>query len=166
VSTIPVNRSVSEPDGSARQCIELAERISVCGRKLHDELSHLVGRWQLSPPQFSLLWACRHARAEGFSQNQLAGVMAVSPAHVSGLVEQLRRKGLLEGRRAAVDRRRQLWRLTPDGRDTLEALIADCSGRLDDWLGDNQRKALGRLADQLVDLLDKSANTTNGRGAA
>jgi len=166
VSKVPTNHAVSEPNGSARQCIELAERISVCGRKLHDELSHLVGRWQLSPPQFSLLWACRHARSEGSSQNELAGVMAVSPAHVSGLVEQLRRKGLLVGHRAAVDRRRQLWRLTPDGRDTLEALIADCSGCMDDWLGNNEREVFSRLADQLVDLLDKSATTTEQRGAA
>lgn len=162
MSTISINRSASDPNGSARQCIELAEQISVCGRKLHDELSHLVGQWQLSPPQFSLLWACRYTRAEGSSQNELAGAMAVSPAHVSGLVEQLRRKGLLEGRRAAVDRRRQLWRLTPDGRDTLETLIADCSGRLGDCLVNGQRKALRRLADQLVDLLDKSATTMHG----
>ncbi len=92
--------------------------------------------------------------------------MAVSPAHVSGLVEQLRRKGLLEGHRPVTDRRRQLWRLTPDGCKTLETLVADCSGRLDEWLGSNQREALRQLADQLIEFLDKSATTTEQRRAA
>ena len=55
----------------------------------------------------------------------MAREMAVSPAQVSGLVEQLRRKGLLEGRRSETDRRRQLWRLTTDGQATLDAMLAD-----------------------------------------
>ncbi len=154
MSKIPIDHLGSEPDGPVVGWIELAEQICIRGRKLHDELSRLVGRWQLSPPQFSLLWVWRLTPGEGWGQNELAAALAVSPAQVSGLVEQLRRKGLLEGRRPAADRRRQLWRLTPDGRDTLEAILAD------------QRHALDRLANQLVDLLDQSTAPTDRRGAA
>jgi len=70
---------------------------------------------QISLAGLSILWACRGAVREGMSQTDLARGLLLSPAHVSGLVEQLRRRGLLEGRRPAADRRRQLWRLTAAG---------------------------------------------------
>ncbi len=61
----------------------------------------------------------------GLSQQDVAAALAVSPAAVSGLVEQLRRRGLMEGWRAESDRRRQLWRLTPAGVDVLDAVLCD-----------------------------------------
>jgi hypothetical protein len=40
-------------------------------------------------------------------------------------VDQLRERGLLVGRRCEFDRRRQLWRLSLQGRATLEAILED-----------------------------------------
>lgn len=101
-----------------------------------------------------MLWACRRTPPGGLPQQELAAAMAVSAAQVSVLVEQLRRQGLLQGRRAQNDRRRQLWRLTPAGRARLQDVLADLS----DWaraaadrLGADGPQALGRLLDGLID---------------
>ncbi len=119
----------------------MAQRMQVCARIFRNELGQRAGRWQLSEPELSMLWTCREAPAEGFSQTELARRLAVSAAGVSGLVEQLRGAGLLEGNRAMPDRRRQVWRLTPAGEATLQTILADLSGvvsQIDIQLGESK----------------------------
>jgi DNA-binding MarR family transcriptional regulator len=118
-----------------------------------DELSRRAGRWHLSEPEFAMLWACREALPRGVGQSELAPRLAVSAAQVSGLVEKLRSQGLLQGRRAATDRRRQFWRLTPQGQATLQANLddmADWAAQLDAQLGADASCVLVRWLDQLV----------------
>lgn len=103
-----------------------------------------------------MLWACREAPPAGFSQSQLAATLGISAAQVSGLVERLRRSGLLASRRAEADRRRQHWCLTPTGRARLEAILLDLAGWagwLDHGLGSDHSGNLGRLLDQLAGML-------------
>ena len=117
-----------------------------------------------------MLWACRKAPPMGAGQSQLAESIAVSPAHISGLVEQLRKKGLLEPRRDPADRRRQLWRISPAGYAAIKTVLDD----LTDWAGEIQAKlgndgdrVLGRLIEELIDVLrDRSAGPAKHRGAA
>ncbi|NQU24511.1 MAG: winged helix-turn-helix transcriptional regulator [Candidatus Nealsonbacteria bacterium] len=115
----------SEPAKTAARWIELVELIRVSGRMFRDLLASHLQKHSLGESQFSALWICRKAPGMGLSQQDITAKLAVSPAAVSGLVEQLRRRGLLEGRRAESDRRRQLWRLTPDGKDVLDAVLSD-----------------------------------------
>ena len=118
-----------------------------------------------------MLLACREASPAGLEQKELAAILAVSASQVSGLVEQLRRRGLLQGSRAANDRRRQLWQLTPTGRVRLQDILsdlADWTDPLDGELGADPSEALRRLLGKLAEVLadrsgsDRSAATSAG----
>ncbi len=136
--------------------MEVAEQILACGRMFRDRLSQQIGNRELSQPEFALLWACRRAPRAGLSQSELAAVLAISAAQVSGLVEKLRCHGLLCGRRTRPDRRRQLWKLTPAGRTRLQTVLADMvdwAAALDERLGTGVPVELGSLLDKLGRML-------------
>ena len=148
-----LNRAGPPAGQAAVPWLALAERILRCHRMFREDLARHAERCQLSEPAFLLLWACRQAPRCGVAQNQLAARLAVSAAQISGLVEKLRLGGLLEGRRAQTDRRRQLWRLTPAGEATLQAGLAemaDWAGVFDSRLGARGARRLIRLLDRLV----------------
>lgn len=170
MARMPADISGLEQGNPATRWVESAERMLACGRLLHGHISRQAGRHQLSEAEFSLLWACRDIPSSGVGQNELAARLAVSPAQVSGLVERLRRKGLLEGHRPSHDRRRQHWQLTPEGRDTLQAVLAglaDWAGRLDEalrserietWLLEEAKSKTGGIR-RLIQLLDRLRET-------
>jgi len=114
--------------GAAGQWIELSERISICARQLRSLIAQYCQGIDLSEAQLSLLWACLVAPPGGLSQKDLANHLVVSPAHVSGLVEQLRCQGLLCGRRNVHDRRRQHWQLAPAGQAKLQRFRSHLAG--------------------------------------
>ena len=137
----------------SRPWLELAELLSRCERLLRDEIQQRTARQGLSEAQFSLLWTCRQAPAGGLSQSELSQALALSAAHVSGQVEQLRAKGLLAGQRSAPDRRRQLWQLTSAGQAQLDTLLEELLGwaeQLDRQLAPDRRQALAGLLKQLA----------------
>jgi DNA-binding MarR family transcriptional regulator len=132
----------------------LAEQIALCGRLLRD--GRVRGAGTLSQPQFSVLWACHDAPPAGISQAELADRLSVSAAHVSGIVEQLRCKGLLQPRRLVADRRRQLWKLTPTGQLAMENLasaLRPWAEALQQVLGTAEVQRLGELVRRLSGVL-------------
>ncbi len=151
--------------------LQLVERLAMCSRLMRAELDARLDACALNPSQFSLLWAC-HQESAGVGQRELAELLAVSPAHVSGLVEQLRRRRLLAGHRPAADRRRQLWRLTPLGRETVETVLTELrswSAELERHLPSDASRALERLVDQLsaaVATARASVSAPSQKGAA
>lgn len=148
--------AVSKSPHLAKRWIELSEQISQCARLLRAEVARQSEPAQLTDAEFSMLWSCAAAPAGGVSQKELAAALAVSPAHVSGLVEQLRGKGLLRGRRAATDRRRRLWQITPQGRAELHSLLV----RLGQWAKRMDEQA-DRLPEQLTPLIQRLASTVD-----
>lgn len=168
----PVSAPVENYESSAAtvRFTELAGKILVCSRMLREQLSRRADRREISEGEFFLLWACRKAPPMGAGQSELAESIAVSPAHVSGLVERLRKKGLLEPRRDPADRRRQLWRISPAGHAAIKAVLDD----LTDWAGDIQAKlgndgdrVLGQLIEELTGAArNRSAGPAKHRGAA
>ncbi len=97
-----------------------------------------AGCWPITPPRLSdaellVVWLCGDAASHGMVQGDLAIAIGVSPALMSGLVQRLLERGLIEMQRSAVDRRRQVWRTTDRGRRVLAEL----------------RPLLARLADEL-----------------
>jgi DNA-binding MarR family transcriptional regulator len=151
--------------------LHLVERVATCSRLLRAELDARMEACALNPSQFSLLWAC-HQECAGVGQRELAELLAVSPAHVSGLVEQLRRRRLLAGHRPATDRRRQLWRLTAQGRETVDAVLTalrNWAGELERRLPADASRTLERLVDELslaVACVATSAPAPSQKGAA
>ena len=57
-------------------------------------------------------------------QADLAERLAASPAQISAVVDRLRRRGLAVCESHPADRRRQLWRLTPEGRALVFEVVA------------------------------------------
>ena len=136
----------------ASRWLALAEQLSVCVRMLRGVVAPLAARHRLSQSQLCLVLVCRKAPPSGLGQSQLAESLAASPAQVSAQVEQLRRMGLLAGRRGDSDRRRQFWRLTPAGRAVVRRVLeelADWAAGMDGRLDADRFAALARLLDQL-----------------
>lgn len=135
------------PDGAANAApgwAALTELLLTCSTALREELAARSQSAALSGPQFALLWACESGNG-GLSQRELALRLSLSTAHVSGLVEQLGARGLIVGARAANDRRRQIWQLTPAGRDAVQNVIVELepfAQRLNSQLSASTREQL------------------------
>ncbi len=106
-----------------------------CQRRLREELAKIAERHAMTEPEFHLLWYCSLARSRPPSQNDLAQGLAISPAQVSGLVEELRQKQWIAGHRAPTDRRRQVWQLTELGTSILISATREASALASQVLG-------------------------------
>ncbi|RIK83862.1 MAG: hypothetical protein DCC67_05560 [Planctomycetota bacterium] len=110
----------------AEQRINQACRQAVAGKLAMRELAVWVRPVGLSEAEFRLLWSLVKLGDSGAGapaeQSALAVQLAASPAQVSMLVERLRLKGLIECSRAS-DRRRQAWRLTKAGGETIARVV-------------------------------------------
>lgn len=141
-------------DGTVRPAAEwlrLVQTVSLCGRQLRRALADLAAPRGLTDTECLILWACCEAPPEGQGQHELVALVGVSPAQLSGLVDQLGAKGWISGRRPAHDRRRQYWRLTPAGQALVEELLQEVTA----WLAE----ARGADTDYrpLADRLEKLA---------
>ncbi|MCH7751055.1 MAG: winged helix-turn-helix transcriptional regulator [Planctomycetes bacterium] len=92
------------------------------GRAAAWDLTALVERFGLKEIEFRLLWALLTGDTQ-LDQTQMAKFLGCSPAQVSGIVERQRSRGNILGQAAGGDRRRQVWRITPQGRALLEKII-------------------------------------------
>ena len=113
----PAASARSEPRG--KRWVELIHEISKCQRLMRDALNALASRWKVNDTEFLTLWLSDRAGADGIAQSELVVAIGASAARISGLVEDLRRRGLLASHRSQKDRRRQLWRPTADGAQLL-----------------------------------------------
>jgi DNA-binding MarR family transcriptional regulator len=75
----------------------------------------------LTPPQFAVLAKLREVGAT--SQNQLGSLVAMDGATVKGVIDRLKRRGLVEIGKHEGDRRRLLVSLAPAGREVVERLF-------------------------------------------
>jgi DNA-binding MarR family transcriptional regulator len=107
----------AEPLGAA--WVELIHELSKSHRQVRDALGAVVGRWNLNDTEFLVLWMCERNGPRGIAQNALASAVGASAARISGLVENLRERGLLTSHRSQRDRRRQMWQPTADGLSVL-----------------------------------------------
>jgi DNA-binding MarR family transcriptional regulator len=132
----------AEPPSAA--CAQLLRGLARCGRMAQRAMEAQLGE-RLSIQLASMLWACRELAAADVSQLDLAKYLGISPAQASGLVESLRREGLLVCERSARDRRRQTWQLTPAGQQL--------AGELDERLAAWSRACRAAVGDQTLDKL-------------
>jgi MarR family transcriptional regulator, lower aerobic nicotinate degradation pathway regulator len=105
---------------------------NAAGRQLRRCLGTLAEQAGLSDSELFTIWLCLGEEG-GMVQGALATALGVSPAQMSGIVERLRQRGLIEMHRQTLDRRRQVWRGTAAGRQTLQTLttpLATLAGSL------------------------------------
>lgn len=80
------------------------------------------GRWKLSPSQFNVL-NLLHELPEGMSQIELSRRLIMHRSNVTGLVDRLEGRGLVERREVAADRRAYRVVLTLEGQDLLAKIL-------------------------------------------
>jgi DNA-binding MarR family transcriptional regulator len=131
--------------------IEVLEGVAASTRLVRHELTRALAVHGVGESQFSILWICQQASSAGISQSDIACRLAISTAHVSGLVEQLRRSGWLDGHRDTADRRRQVWRTTAAGENFVAALVASLAA----WLRRAEPNLAQIEAAQLHDLTQR-----------
>ena len=89
------------------------------------ELSLIYKRFGLSASSFNLLMLVKHGRdPESMTQREVGKRLVVSPSDMTGLIDRLEKKGLLE-RAPGKDRRSNLLRITPRGAALLDQVWPD-----------------------------------------
>ncbi len=78
--------------------------------------------WDLSPSQFNVL-NLLHLHPEGLSQTELSRELIVHRSNITGLVDRLEKKGWVERRDVAADRRAYRVVLTPAGEKVLKKIL-------------------------------------------
>lgn len=140
-------------EASDERLLRLVERASGAGRSLRRLLAEHAAAAGLSDAELLVVWLAGDRGGPGMVQGDLATAIGVSPALMSGLVERLRQRGLVEVQRSAVDRRRQVWRTTEQGRQLLAALrpqLAHAAAQIDRQLPVGDQVALLALCEQLT----------------
>jgi DNA-binding MarR family transcriptional regulator len=144
--------------GSAANCLELLEDLSRLTRTLRTTLAEVVQPNGLTDTELQLLYRCASS-SDGLAQRQLADALAISTAAVSGLVEGLRRRGLIACHRPADDRRRQVWKLTARGHQLLGQLMSTLGPRLELLLAASAPSSLATLRQTARGLQATAAST-------
>jgi DNA-binding MarR family transcriptional regulator len=132
---------------------------SAAGRQLRRQLADVATAFDLSDSELLVVWLCR---GMGWVQVELAGAIGVSPAQMSGIVERLGSRGLVEMHRPTIDRRRQVWRTTGEGAALLDRIaphLDELAAALGDGLSADEEHAAGKLCQRLAEA------ATSGRGA-
>jgi DNA-binding MarR family transcriptional regulator len=79
-------------------------------------------RWDLSPSQFNILNLLQD-RADGLSQSELGRMLIMHRSNVTGLVDRLESRGLLERHEVVADRRAYRVVLTPAGLKLVREIL-------------------------------------------
>jgi DNA-binding MarR family transcriptional regulator len=132
----PAGAQLPASDSQADRLLRLVHWTSSASRHLRRRLAEAAQSLDLSDTEVLVVWLCSGG---GRVQVELAGLIGISPAQMSGMVERLRTRGLVAMHRLAMDRRRQVWRTSPAGQALLaraaqqfNELAACIRGRLND----------------------------------
>jgi DNA-binding MarR family transcriptional regulator len=152
-------RPAAKTDGplKADSLLRLVHWTSSASRQLRRRLAEIAGRHDLSDTELLVLWI---SSGGGRVQIELAGEIGVSPAQMSGIVERLRSRGLVEMRRQAVDRRRQECETTLLGSDVLARTARDLESlarSLADDLNADEQALAEALCQRLTAALKEAA---------
>src|SRR5688572_8662415 len=102
-------------------------------------------RWQLSPSQFNILNLLSENRA-GHTQIELSRRLIMHRSNITGLVDRLESRGLVQRRAVAGDRRAYRVVLSPAGRKLLRQILPHYYRAAEDLWG----SVPGTTAEQVV----------------
>ncbi len=148
----PSPKPADAPLPADDRLLRLVERASSAGRALRRLLADRAAAVQLSDAELLVVWLCGDAATPGMVQGDLAVAIGVSPALMSGLVQRLLERGLIEMQRSTVDRRRQVWRTTDLGRRLLaelRPLLTSLAEQLDGRVCPNEQLAALAMCERL-----------------
>ena len=111
-------------------------------------------RWDLGPSQFNLLNLLSDC-PQGLSQTELSRQLITHRSNVTGLVDRLEARGLVERKASAGDRRAYRVVLTPNGHRLLNEVLPSYYRAAEKvWEG----IPAGRVKELLIELQRLSAN--------
>jgi DNA-binding MarR family transcriptional regulator len=134
----------------AQRLLELVLHLSATSRALRRRLAALAARVDLTEHELLAIWLCASA---GRAQGELAATLGISPAQMSGLVERLRARGLVEREWLTHDRRRHVWRTSAGGREVLASAVPplqELARELVRWLREEEQSSLAALCRRLA----------------
>ncbi len=105
----------------------------------------------------------------GLGPSELARQAGVTRATMTGLTNGLERDGLIERFGHRGDRRRVVVRLTPKGRESLNAIFPDYYARIAELMNDledEERERLSALLHKVKDKMEASTHQTPQAGEA
>lgn len=107
----------------AKSEYRLDEQVGFVLRKASQRHIAIFARYisDLTPPQFATLAKLHEVGAT--SQNQLGVLIATDAATIKGVIDRLKARDMVTLAKDDGDRRRLVVSLTPQGRETIEALL-------------------------------------------
>ena len=130
---------------------EIFQLVVELSRRLLADLEAQLSRYDLTPPQALLL----RQLGDPMPMKDVAGRLHCDPSNLTGIVDRLESRGLVERRSPAGDRRVKRLVLTSEGRrvkDDVDRIVQGFPGLLDlpspdrDMLRDGLARILGRAA--------------------
>jgi len=154
VTTEPALTPTHSPDRLPKELVEstmfLLKRLGFAAKGKSMAAFKATG---LHPYQFGVLIALAEGSHE--TQGAIADSLGYDRGQLVGLLDELEERGLVERKRDPGDRRRQLVRLTPDGKRTLKELRALSKQLEDDFLEPLDAKDRAALHALLLRLAEK-----------
>ncbi len=148
-------------EGLTPEATEAFRALKRLGLRFRAFFARAFARVGAHPGQASCLLAI--ARSEGLSQRELARMLDITPAAVTGMLQKVERAGLVVRRTDEHDQRYVRIHLTEAGR----ALVSEVRGLLREQIGvlfagmtPEELRDLARLLDRLNANMDASAPTT------
>lgn len=120
-----INSPPSEKHGHAEEVMQSLRRIV---KALHEYSTRVEQEFGLTGPQLWALWELK--RGAGQSLKTLSSRMHLDPSTVTGVVDRLQRKGLLQRVTDPQDRRRVVLTLTEAGAHLLQGAPHPAQGQL------------------------------------
>ncbi|HJV46489.1 MAG TPA: MarR family transcriptional regulator [Bacillota bacterium] len=129
--------------------------INQTGRRMSQYLSFYFGPYDITPEQWGLL--NQLAEKDGISQKTLACRVEKDQTNVTRILDQLERKGLVERKPNAEDRRSFLTYVTKEGRELSERLVpieAQCMKEAEKGLTEEDLTRLKQILKRISQNID------------
>ena len=114
--------------------------------------------WELSPSQFNLL-NLLHLHPDGLSQSELSRCLIVHRSNLTGLVDRLEQRGLVERQEVAEDRRAYRVVLTKAGARLVHEILPAYYAGAEAVLADVSDRRAEELAKELAQVSENARRT-------
>lgn len=143
--------------------VELLVNLAYTYDVIHSHLARRIESHGLSLGAFNVLMILSRSEDEGCPMHELGELLLVSRANVTGLVDCLARRGLVERTQHERDRRVRLVRLTKAGENLLESILPGHYARVREMLKSVSNKDKQLLSKLLMKLRHSTQRSLNGQ---
>lgn len=138
--------------GTAGPSQEAVLNLLVASGHLRDRIDLLCEQHGVSGAQYNVLRILRGAKDEGYARCEIAQRLIERAPDVTRLIDRLEQRGFVERGRSSEDRRRSVTRITALGLrllETMEPLLQEANGWIEERLSLKERKELSRMLEKL-----------------